>query len=150
LSKSYRHNLQTTLGAIEGRGIKTAEKMIKKELFDEGIIVKKERMAKIRLVRLRLKNFKGVKSFELNLDGGNMAVFGDNATGKTTLKDAFLWLLFDKDSQNRADLPSARAITKNGPGREGQRKKFLPATRRTTPSTRCRSKKASTRSAWPR
>jgi len=102
------------LGAIEGRGIKTAEKMIKKELFDEGIIVKKERMAKIRLVRLRLKNFKGVKSFELNLDGGNMAVFGDNATGKTTLKDAFLWLLFDKDSQNRADFEIKTIDPKTG------------------------------------
>lgn len=61
-------------------------------------------MAKLKLKNLKLKAFKGIKSFELNLDGGNVAIFGDNATGKTTLKDAFLWLLFGKDSQNRADF----------------------------------------------
>jgi len=71
-------------------------------------------MAKIRLIRLKLKNFKGIKSFELNLDGGDMAIFGDNATGKTTLKDAFLWLLFDKDSQNRADFEIKTIDPKTG------------------------------------
>ena len=71
-------------------------------------------MAKIRLIRLKLKNFKGIKSFELNLDGGNIAIFGDNATGKTTLKDAFLWLLFDKDSQNRADFEIKTIDPKTG------------------------------------
>lgn len=39
MKKSYRHNLQIMLGAIKGRGIKTVEKIIKKELFDEGITV---------------------------------------------------------------------------------------------------------------
>ena len=71
-------------------------------------------MAKIRLIRLKLKNFKGIKSFELNLDGGDIAIFGDNATGKTTLKDAFLWLLFDKDSQNRADFEIKTIDPKTG------------------------------------
>jgi len=71
-------------------------------------------MAKIRLIKLKLKNFKGVKSFELYLDGGNIAIFGDNATGKTTLKDAFLWLLFDKDSQNRTDFDIKTIDPKTG------------------------------------
>ncbi len=58
----------------------------------------------IRLKRLRLKNFKGIKDFEMDVDGKNGDVFGDNATGKTTLFDAFTWLLFDKDSSNRKDF----------------------------------------------
>lgn len=58
----------------------------------------------MRLHRLRLTNFKGIRSFELTPHGQNLAVYGDNGTGKTTLVDAFMWLLFDKDSQNRKDF----------------------------------------------
>ena len=51
---------------------------------------------------LTLSNFKGLEYFVLDAQGGqDIDVFGDNATGKTTLYDAFLWLLFDKDSSNR-------------------------------------------------
>jgi DNA repair exonuclease SbcCD ATPase subunit len=56
----------------------------------------------ITLKSLVLKNFKGVTEFELTADGRNMKVLGENATGKTTLKDSFIWVLFDKDSQNNA------------------------------------------------
>jgi len=58
----------------------------------------------VRLLALRLRNFKGVRQFELQPDGWDVTVFGDNGTGKTTLADAFMWLLFGKDSQNRADF----------------------------------------------
>jgi DNA repair exonuclease SbcCD ATPase subunit len=58
----------------------------------------------IRLLSLKLRNFKGVKSFDLITYGLNASVFGGNGTGKTTLYDAFLWLLFDKDSTNRKDF----------------------------------------------
>ena len=58
----------------------------------------------IKLHTLTLKYFKGLRKFTLSLDGQNASVFGDNATGKTTLYDAFLWLLFDKDSLNRANF----------------------------------------------
>ncbi|OEH86224.1 hypothetical protein BHU72_11860 [Desulfuribacillus stibiiarsenatis] len=58
----------------------------------------------MKLINLVLKNFKGIKHFELNTIGGNADIFGDNATGKTTVYDAFLWLLFDKDSQNKKDF----------------------------------------------
>lgn len=65
----------------------------------EGKIVKK-----IRLLELTLENFKGVKSFGLQTNGSDVRIFGDNATGKTTLFDSFVWLLFDKDSQNKKDF----------------------------------------------
>ncbi|MEK4844432.1 AAA family ATPase [Bacillus altitudinis] len=58
----------------------------------------------IRLSELHLSNFKGVKSFTLETGGESAKVYGDNATGKTTLFDAFMWLLFDKDSQNKKDF----------------------------------------------
>lgn len=61
-------------------------------------------MKQIKIDRLKLTNFKGVKDFELVVNGEDIRVYGDNATGKTTLFDAFLWLLFDKDSQNKKEF----------------------------------------------
>ncbi|WP_342495726.1 hypothetical protein MHB69_14670 [Bacillus sp. FSL K6-0994] len=58
----------------------------------------------IKLAELHLSNFKGVKSFILETGGESARVYGDNATGKTTLFDGFMWLLFDKDSQNKKDF----------------------------------------------
>ena len=52
------------------------------------------------LKKLILRNFKGIK--ELTIDFSKVTnIFGENATGKTTIMDAFMWLLFDKDSQGR-------------------------------------------------
>ena len=58
----------------------------------------------MKLHKLSLSNFKGLKSFTLEPKGQSINIYGDNATGKTTLFDAFAWLLFNKDSQNRADF----------------------------------------------
>lgn len=55
----------------------------------------------MKLLSLKLKNFKGIREFELIANGVNVDIFGDNATGKTTIFDALIWFLFDKDSQNR-------------------------------------------------
>lgn len=53
------------------------------------------------LEKLTLRNFKGIK--ELTIDfAQNTNIFGDNGTGKTTISDAFRWVLFDKDSQDRS------------------------------------------------
>ena len=48
-----------------------------------------------------MRNFKGVRDFELTLNGQSYAIFADNGLGKTTIADAIFWLLFDKDSQNQ-------------------------------------------------
>lgn len=61
-------------------------------------------MTDIRVVRMTLTNFKGIRYMEMNCDPEVTNVFGDNATGKSTLMDAFLWVMFGKDSQNRADF----------------------------------------------
>jgi DNA repair protein SbcC/Rad50 len=58
---------------------------------------------KIELIRLRLQNFKGVRSQDLKFKKITN-ICGDNATGKTTIFDAFLWLFFGKDSTDRKDF----------------------------------------------
>lgn len=70
-------------------------------------------MKEIKLMNLTLKNFKGIKDFAIDVNGNDASIFGDNATGKTTLYDAFLWLLFNKDSQNRTKF-SIKTITPDG------------------------------------
>ena len=61
-------------------------------------------MNTIRVMKLVLINFKGQKHLEVNFNPDVTYITGDNATGKTTIMDAFLWVLFGKDSQNRADF----------------------------------------------
>ena len=61
-------------------------------------------MADIRIVRMMLTNFKGIRSIEVNFNPEVTNISGDNATGKTSMMDAFLWCLFGKDSQNRSDF----------------------------------------------
>ncbi len=62
----------------------------------------------MKLITLKLSMFKGIKDFELNCNGQNYNVYGDNATGKTTLKDALNWLLFDKNSADKKDFDIMR------------------------------------------
>lgn len=58
----------------------------------------------IKLYNLKLKNFKGIKDLEINFNCQNTNIYGKNATGKTTIFDAFKWLFFDKDSNDRKDF----------------------------------------------
>ena len=60
-------------------------------------------MSNIILKSLHLVNFKGVRDVEIVFNPGTNQVCGDNGTGKTTIFDAFTWLLFGKDSTNRSD-----------------------------------------------
>ncbi|HBG0166021.1 TPA: AAA family ATPase [Clostridioides difficile] len=58
-------------------------------------------MKAILLKSLNIENFKGIK--ELHIDFNNITnIFGENATGKTSIFDAFTWVMFDKDSKNRS------------------------------------------------
>lgn len=60
-------------------------------------------MKNIKIKKMSLKNFKGIKEMEINfLD--NTEVRGANATGKTSICDAFTWLLFGKDSQGSSNF----------------------------------------------
>lgn len=52
----------------------------------------------MKLISLKLSNFQGIKDLTFTPNGNNADVFGSNGTGKTTLYNAFTWLLFDKPS----------------------------------------------------
>lgn len=58
----------------------------------------------MKLLKLRLQNFKGIKNSEFDFGGIDATIYGDNATGKTTVFDSLCWLLFGKDSLDRADF----------------------------------------------
>ena len=60
-------------------------------------------MTEIKIKRLELENFKCHKSLKLNFEGGNASIYGDNASGKTSIYDALTWLLFGKDSQGNGE-----------------------------------------------
>ena len=60
-------------------------------------------MTEIKIKRLSLENFKCHKSLTLEFNGGNASIYGDNASGKTSVYDALTWLLFGKDSQGNGE-----------------------------------------------
>lgn len=57
----------------------------------------------IRLKSIHLENFKCHKSLTITLDGRDASIYGDNATGKTSVYDALTWLLFGKDSAGNGE-----------------------------------------------
>ena len=55
----------------------------------------------IRIIALRLRNFKGVRSADYLFGGRNARIEGPNGSGKSTVFDAFTWLLFGKDHRDQ-------------------------------------------------
>lgn len=58
----------------------------------------------MKLLKLNLQNFKGIRNSEFDFGGIDATIYGDNATGKTTVFDSLCWLLFGKDSLDRSDF----------------------------------------------
>jgi DNA repair protein SbcC/Rad50 len=58
-------------------------------------------MKEIRLKEMRLENFKGEKSQKVVFNGKNTFIEGQNGTRKSTLVDAYCYILTDKDQFNR-------------------------------------------------
>lgn len=56
-------------------------------------------MKELKLISLELNNFKCHNHLKIDFNGRNVAVLGDNATGKSSLYDALTWLLFGKNSR---------------------------------------------------
>lgn len=55
----------------------------------------------IRINRIALHNFKGVRDAVFQFDGRNARIEGENGAGKSTVFDSFTWLLFGKDHQGQ-------------------------------------------------
>ena len=65
-------------------------------------------MKRITIEELHLRNFRGARDVRVSFTDGTNIVCGDNGTGKSTLMDAFLWLLFGKDAEERKDCEIKR------------------------------------------
>lgn len=61
-------------------------------------------MKEIIILRLTLLNFKGIRSLTVDFDEHETSIYGANAAGKTTVFDAFRWVLFGKDCNDRKDF----------------------------------------------
>ena len=60
-------------------------------------------MKQIKLLSMHIQNFKGCKDRKIEF-GDKTRIFGANATGKTTVFDAFTFLLFNRDSLGNTDF----------------------------------------------
>lgn len=69
---------------------------------------------KIVIKQLELTNFKVIRHILVDFKE-KTNIYGRNGLGKTTLKDAFLWLLFGKDSTNRKDFAIKTLDSNNKP-----------------------------------
>ncbi len=65
----------------------------------------------IAIKEINLVNFKGLKNQTIKFNHVTN-IFGDNGVGKTTIFDAFTWLLFGKDSTDRKDF-EIKTLDKN-------------------------------------
>ena len=59
---------------------------------------------KIKLINLIIDNFRCIRHFEVNANGENTYIQGKNGTGKTTVYDCFLWVLFGKNSLGESNF----------------------------------------------
>ena len=64
------------------------------------------------LKTLHMENFKGIKSLDVNFSN-KTSIKGQNAVGKTTIFDAFTWLLFNKNSAGEEKF-NVRPLDKDG------------------------------------
>ena len=63
--------------------------------------MRNEQIMNIELVKMHSENFKGIKELDISF-GKNTKIYGQNATGKTSIVDAYNWCLFDKNSIGEA------------------------------------------------
>lgn len=70
-------------------------------------------MKKVFLKRLEITNFKGIKSRVIDFEPETF-IYGQNGSGKTTVVDSFIWLLFGKNSEDRKDFSIKPIVNDDG------------------------------------
>jgi DNA repair protein SbcC/Rad50 len=58
----------------------------------------------LKLIRISIANFKGIQNLVIDFGGENTCIYGANATGKTTIVDAYLWCLFGKNHKGESSF----------------------------------------------
>lgn len=67
--------------------------------------------------RMKIENFKGIKDLEIQFAPGRTDISGVNGSGKTSIPDAYNWLMYNKDSRGNApgsDTFSEKPLDKDG------------------------------------
>ena len=52
----------------------------------------------MKILKIKLENFQGIKKLEFDMQGKDCSIYGDNGTGKSTIYNAFTWLMYGKPS----------------------------------------------------
>lgn len=58
----------------------------------------------MKILRLELESFRGLKNLTIDFDGKDTDIFGANGTGKTTIANAICWLLIDRPATEEPDF----------------------------------------------
>lgn len=58
----------------------------------------------MKILRLELENFRGIKNLVIDFEGKDTDIFGANGTGKTTVANAICWLLIDRPATEEPDF----------------------------------------------
>ena len=74
-------------------------------------------MQEMILKTLVLQNFKGIENLTIDFKNDTQ-ILGANGSGKTSIFDAYSWLLWDKDSNSRKDF-DIKPFTENGETKHG-------------------------------
>ena len=72
----------------------------------------------IKIKSLKIEAFKGIQSMLLDLNGHSADLLGRNGTGKTSVYDAYLWMLFGKDSSGLTKF-DVKPMNEDGTTRTG-------------------------------
>lgn len=67
----------------------------------------------VKIKKMTLHYFKGVKNLTVEFDGTMNTVCGPNGCGKSTIQDAFWWCLFGKNAAGRADF-AVKTVDEDG------------------------------------
>jgi predicted ATP-dependent endonuclease of OLD family len=69
-------------------------------------------MKSIKIKSIQIVNFKGINNLKIDFND-TTNILGDNGTGKTSIFDAFTWVLFGKDSHDRTQFDIKNTKDKN-------------------------------------
>lgn len=58
----------------------------------------------MKILSLKLRDFRGIKAMEIPFNSKDTDIFGANGTGKTTVANAICWLLLDRPATEEADF----------------------------------------------
>jgi exonuclease SbcC len=72
-------------------------------------------MKTVKLKSIKINNFKGLKELEISFDSSVTNIYGKNGVGKSSICDAYSWLLFGKNSQNDSQFGIKTLDSENNP-----------------------------------